>query len=258
MKGTEMSQAMPPPPMRPATANSASSDLAIAAIVCGAIGLCIPGVAVIGLLLGIVAMIKASPDRKGLPKIGTIISACAMVLNIVMLVLILRSVFLVSQDRVSRVQELSNLRQIATANYAFAMDNDNRSPNHAADLIEYLAGPNGDINSDPDLPVFFVSGDDPTLNPLTIDNPTPTEPYQFGSFIFIPLGGIKIDTLPDTSEIIIAYSAQPREVGGRFRGIAFLDGHAIIVSEEEFQAYLARHKEIVPPDMPRTWLPVTP
>ncbi|MFN3166479.1 MAG: hypothetical protein ACE37H_05385 [Phycisphaeraceae bacterium] len=223
------------------TTGGPAKRLGIAAIVCGGVGVLIPGLAIIGLILGVIGLIVAKPGLNKLPVIGTTVSGVAMFLNVVVLILI---AFMLPQIAAavapaSLVQEQQQLREIATGYYAWSVDNKGLFPAHAEDALLYL-------NNDSQVFVAPVDRGNPPA--LVRRDDMPMLPYTYGSFEFMPLAGVTTDSIRDPSTFLIAYSASPR---GRYRVVVFLDGHTDAVAEDEFQRVKQDTLDALPPAQER-------
>lgn len=131
----------PPAPAR-------MSGLAIASLVLGILGFCSGGLtAVVGLVLGILAMVKIRKSHGalrgfGLAVAGTAVSAVLMLLVPVMLGLFLPALAK-AQTRATSVMCMNNLKQLALGAMMYAGDNKERFPaatNWADALKTYVGG----------------------------------------------------------------------------------------------------------------------
>jgi len=207
------------------TTGGPAKGLGVAAVVCGGIGVLVPGLAIIGLILGIIGLIVAKPGLNRLPVIGTTVSGVAVFLNVFVLILIafMLPILASAVAPASHAQEQQQLREIATAYYAWSVDNKGLFPAHAEDALLYL-------NNDPQ--VFTAPADRSSPPKLMRDRDMPMRPYVYGSFEFMPLAGVTTDSVRQPSTFVIAYSASLRD---RRRVVVFMDGHTDLVAEGDFQ-----------------------
>ena len=108
----------------------------------------IPLTGLVGLILGIIALVKIAKNKeeltgKGLAIAGTIIGGIRAILLPFFIIAIFSTMPIIYQARNAALetQETSNLRQCGIALYHFAKDNDGNLPEELSELIEkdYLA-----------------------------------------------------------------------------------------------------------------------
>lgn len=221
----------------PATAG-AGKTLGVIAIVCGGVGICIPGMALVGLVLGVLGLMMSAAGQKKLPGIGAGVSGVTLLLNLALMVLILMPALRAAREAAYMQQEMSNLSQIGVAFTAYSIDNKGRHPEHASEVVNagYVY----------DTTIFTAPPADPATTALPAMGGDPTKPYTYGGFTFTPLGGFQDTDFMKPSTTIIAYSDQPRGVDGGYRAVLFADGHTEMVPEAEFPQRLAEHQRNVP------------
>ena len=226
----------------PPNTGGAGKTLGIIAIVCGGVGICIPGMALVGLVLGVLGLAMSATGQKKLPGIGTGVSGLTLLLNLAMIVLILIPALRAARESAQMAQEMSQLREIGSAFYAYAADNKDLCPPHASELLIYVSDPG----------VFTAPPADPTNTVLPGVGPGDdfTQPYTYGSFTFTPLAGIRTSQILEPSTTIIAYSDQPRGVSDEYRAVLFGDGHIERIDEADFPQLLAQANQHVPPVNP--------
>ena len=111
-----------------------TSGLAIASLVLGILGLCIPVVSSLtGLILGIVALRKIDASRgriggKGVAIGGMATSAATMLLVIPMMAGMLLPALDRAKEKANRINSVSNLKQIALAARLYANDHGDKFP----------------------------------------------------------------------------------------------------------------------------------
>ena len=118
-----------PPPV-PNAAPSKMSGLAIASLVLGILGICGGFTAVIGLILGIIAIVKINNSRGamagfGVALAGVIISALFMMLIPVAMLL---PALGAAKQRAMEIHSISNEKQLALAVRMYASDHNNHFP----------------------------------------------------------------------------------------------------------------------------------
>lgn len=111
--------------------------------------------------------------------------------------------------------EMEQLRQIGAGYAAWAIENKDTLPDHAADLLPYLG----------DESLYIAPPDGPGAFALVKSEDKPAEPYVYGSFDFMPTSGITISQINQPSRLVLAYSAEPRGPGDRYVAAPFADGH---------------------------------
>ena len=205
-----------------ASASGAPKGLGIAAIICGGVGLCVPGLAMVGLVLGVVGLAMVKPGGKQLPGIGAGVSGGALVLNLLLMIALLLPALGAARSAARMIEQQQQLREIGTAYTAYAIDHKGDYPDHAEDVLNYAGGTTD---------VFVAPGDDPATLPMTKPSAKPTKPYAYGSYEFMPLGGISFES---PSTLIIAYS-KPTGPDDRFIVAVFVDGSSDAFELAEFE-----------------------
>ena len=206
--------------------SGAPKGLGIASIICGGVGLCVPGLAFVGVILGVIGLAIAKPGGKKLPGIGTGVSGGVLVLNILLMVALLLPALNAARSEARMVQSLSNLRQISVSYHAYAADHNGRYPDHPEDLLPYAYG---------STDIFIAPGDDAATLTMTRPSTKPTRPFLYGSYEFMPLGGVSVDQIPGPGMFIIAYSNEPVGPDDRYIIAVFADGHAEALELNEFE-----------------------
>ena len=124
------------PPETPQT-KPPGKGLAIASLVCGIGGLLTCGLsAIVGVILGIVALVKMSKapatGGKGLAIAGVVVSGLGVLLIPVMgmLVAILLPAVSSARDQARKVAFMNNLRQLSVATMMYTTEQDGRLPPH--------------------------------------------------------------------------------------------------------------------------------
>jgi type II secretory pathway pseudopilin PulG len=148
----------PTPPPVPMAAPSKMSGLAIASLVLGILGICGGFTAVLGLILGIIAIVKINNSRgtlagHGIAIAGIIISALFMMaIPFAMLLPVLGA----AKQRALEIRSVSNEKQLALAIRIYAGDHNNQFPPAATwcDAINSIVG----------QPSVFVRPSDPANN----------------------------------------------------------------------------------------------
>jgi hypothetical protein len=123
-------------PMQPA---SAGKGWAIGALVCGILGICVPGLAIVGVILGVVALTKM--QSKGLAWAGLIVSIVAVVLNIfVVLIGILLPALGKARQSAQQIKSSTQVRGIVQACTIYAQNDPNGEMPPAAGWEDALIG----------------------------------------------------------------------------------------------------------------------
>lgn len=125
---------MTPPVPDPYPA-SPKTGMAVGALVCGILGFCIPGLGLVGLILGIVALTRAGGDParhggKGMAVAGLSLGAVSLVVVPVMALMI--SIMLPSLARAREIAKrtvcTTNMHAVGGALLSYASDNDGAFP----------------------------------------------------------------------------------------------------------------------------------
>jgi hypothetical protein len=140
-------QSASPPPIPLATAKPAeTSRMATSSLVLGILGFVTCGItAIIGLVLGIVSMVKINrePGRlkgKGVAQAGIIVSSIALLLMVIIGVLA-PTIIKTGRAKTDSLGCLINLKQISLAARMYSMDHDNVFPKDFISMSNELASP---------------------------------------------------------------------------------------------------------------------
>jgi hypothetical protein len=133
----------PPPSLQP----TKTSGLAIASLICGILGLFTCGIgAVIGLILGIVALTQVKKSHGalggfGIALAGTIVSALFLLMIPVQLAMVLPA-FAKAKQRAQTIQCVNNMKQLALAARIYSREHGDHFPPAATwcDAIKSYAG----------------------------------------------------------------------------------------------------------------------
>lgn len=171
----------PIPPPVPNAAPSKMSGLAIASLVLGLLGICGGFTAVIGLILGIIAIVKINNSRGtmagfGVALAGVIVSALFMLLIPVAMLL---PALAAAKQRAMEIRSINNEKQLAIAIKIYGGDHNNHFPPAATwcDAISTNVGqptafmrPNGDPASKCGYAFNAALGDkdENQVNPTTV------------------------------------------------------------------------------------------
>lgn len=126
----------PPPPAAPATSAAKTSGLAIASLVFGILGFCLPVVGgLTGLVLGLVGLGKIKKSAggltgRGLAVAGIVVSAASVLVHLAVAALIAITIPAVNQalEAAKATATTNNLKQLCTAAQMYATDNKDRLP----------------------------------------------------------------------------------------------------------------------------------
>jgi prepilin-type processing-associated H-X9-DG protein len=192
-----------------------SNGMAIASLVLGLLGFCIPGLGILAIVLGAIGMGKTRDPRvggKGLAIAGLVIGIVAT-MSIVLQIAILLPALSHAREAGNRVKCASNLRQIGLAVQMYANSNKGNFP--------------------PDLPTLFRSGQ---LSSVTLICPATnhtaasgTPAFQLGKDLSYVYVGSGLNWTAQ-SDVIVAYEPPsdhtPGLTGPRSGGnVLFADGH---------------------------------
>lgn len=109
--------------------NGAAKGLAIAALVCGIVGFCIPIAAIAALVCGIIALVKTRPGQpKGMAIAGTVMGGIGTVIIPVLLLAILVPVLAVARKQSNMIIDSVNLRMVETAASQYAIEHPGETP----------------------------------------------------------------------------------------------------------------------------------
>ncbi len=132
---------MPPqmPPSYQAFQGSPKMGMAIAALVCGILGFCILGLGLLGLILGIVAVVRANNDPvrhggKGM-AIGGICTGSVSLLIVPMMVAILLPSLARARELAKRTTCAANMRGLGVALLTYAAENNGAFPDDPAKAL---------------------------------------------------------------------------------------------------------------------------
>lgn len=199
---------------------SLSAGLAIAALICAILGLCVPGLGLVGLVLGIVAMVQASskPEThggKGMALAAIIIGAVSLVFSILSIGILLPALGKARQSA-RQLKSSVQLRQIDLALVSYAADNKGWLPEAGADWQSRLKA--------------YV------VDPGTFISPRSETATAADSYIYIP--GFNTDKSVNPSRAIVAYE-NPAHVPSRMVvSVAYLDGHVEAIAAADLQRTL--------------------
>jgi len=204
------------------------TGLATGALVCGIIGivtagLCAPA-GILGLVLGIIALVSASRDParhggKGLAVAGICTGAISMVLIPVVLVAILMPSLSRAREQARGVKCASNLHQIAMALFTYASDQSDLLPAGLPDVC----------------PRYLPSA-------VVLKCPSPCVAGRACDYYYVPLpAGQKFSRIRRPGVWIVAYE-DPGNHPRRGPNVLYLDGHVARLNEPQFSQELARFK----------------
>jgi prepilin-type processing-associated H-X9-DG protein len=197
-----------------------SSGLAIAALVCGIVGLIVPGVGLVGLILGIIALAQrktpADPG-KGMAIGGIVTGGLSLLCVPALLISILLPSLNRAREAANRIKCASNMRQIGLGLKLYANEFGGREYKYPPDLAHVLVSQ--DITAD-----VFVC---PSSNDDRMPQGTPVAQYaqllQHGSgccsYIYVP--GLT-DSAPADAVLLYEPIANHDGDGANF---LFADGH---------------------------------
>ena len=227
-----MTQYQNPVPYQTPGLPAKASGLAIAALVCGIVGLIVPGVGLVGLILGIVALMqRKTPDEpgKGLAITGIITGGLSLLCIPAILISILLPSLNRAREAANRIHCSSNMRQIGLAIKMYANEFGGREGKNPPDLAVVLA--TQDITPD----VFCC----PTSNdtPLTGTVATPqqlTAGSGVCSYVYVP--GL---TDYSSADAVLLYEPLTNHTGD---GCNFLyaDGHVDWIAKTQAQQIIAQ------------------
>jgi len=219
-----------------------SSGLAVAALVCACLGLCLPVVGLVGLILGIVAVSKASSSPQthggmGMGIAGIVVGALSLLTSIAVLFMsagILLPALGKARDSARQVKSSTQLRQIDLALANYANDNNGWFPPAGADWQSLIAVPS---------PGVFVS-------------PRDEHATAADSYIYIP--GFNLGKINNPGDAVIVYE-NPKYVTHGTISVGYADGHVVQISPDALKSWLnAMEKpgdEPKPPAAPRSTPP---
>ena len=199
-----------------------SNGMAIASLVLGLVGFCVPGLGIVAIILGAVGMNKARDARvggKGLAIAGLVLGIVATIFILPLLISILLPSLNRAREAGNRVKCASNLRQLGLAAMMYANENKGAYP--------------------PDLPTLYKA--DGQLDPHVLICPatthtaaTGTPSFQLGkdlSYVYVGNGL----TITAPMNAVVAYEQPadhtPGQKGPRSAGnVLFADGHVEFVT----------------------------
>ena len=191
-----------------------SSGMAIAALVCGILGLgCLPA-GIVGLVLGIIATIRATkePTRyggKGMAIAGICTGALgSMIIVPVVLILVLLPAQSRAREITKRAIDATNLRGIGQAMMVYAADNQNAFP--------------------PDLQTLIVEG---TCTPRQFIDPS--SGHQPPACDYFYVAGL---TSKDPADWIIAYS-DPNYHSGEGANVLYVNGTVQFMKDKPSETF---------------------
>ena len=213
----------PTPPIVPETTSQGASGreirtgLAITALICGIAGFCFPPLGLLGIVAGIVALVKASkrPQEyggKGLAIGGICTGGATFVIGTLiwaMVIAVMLPSFARARELSRRVVCSANLSGIGKALYTYANNNQDLFP--------------------PDLNVLVKSG---AITPQMLQCPSTESP----GYIYIT--GLTTDDNPDTP---IVYEALENH-GGEGGNILFVDSHVEFYNQQGYEKIIAPYK----------------
>lgn len=194
-----------------------SSALAIAALVCGCIGIFIPGVGIVAVILAIIALTRATmpPGAKGLAIAGLCVGAVSIITSLMCIGILLPALGKARQSA-RQLKSSTHVRQIGIALQSYAMVNKDWMPESADGLDRLVAS--------------GILAPEMLITPHAPDSSTT-------SYIYIPPSK-PISNYPSPERFVIAYE-NPLLVRGSVN-ILFLDGHVEPVSASQLNQMLAK------------------
>lgn len=216
-----MSQFSPQAQPRPA---GGSSGLAVAALVCGLIGLVVPGLGLVGIVLGVVALLRASTSGldKGL-AIGGIASGALSLLTAVMCIGLLLPAIGKARQTARELKSGAQVMHIGVALQMYAADNDNWMPETPDGLDRLVAAG--------------------TIGPETLVSPH-AEGGGGPSYIYVP-PGMPLDKAPNVSQVIVVY--ENPAIVPRVVNVLLMDGSVRQMTVAELTAHLSSQGAPPPP-----------
>ena len=209
------------------------SGLAIASLVCSVLAACFFPLAIVGIVLGTVAISKAKRQPppgagKGLAIAGIAVGCGMLVVGGVAMVVLVTGL---GRARIAAqyAVDMSNLGQITLAQHAYAADAGGYFPPHVGML---LSDDQQYISSDVFLSPANSGRTPPTWNGQFTDG----NRYRFGDYVFIRYEGELANTdHMDRSDAdsILAYGF-PMTPEDDMRNVSFVDGSAFRMSNLEF------------------------
>ncbi len=217
---------------------STMSNLARIALILGILSLCIVPLVIASLFvsplmiaalaLGIAAMVQVTYPKKSLAGKGMVLAG--IILGGTSIVLFLMVVLSTAMLHTSKNDvDLSNIKTIAIAMFAYASEHNDVLPEHPRDITPDLYGNARDI---------FIS---PFHDPNTVLDRGDSDgtAVRYGSYVFL-LCGESLDA-NDNSNAVLIYTAKTSDRQAK-RSVCFLDGGGTSMEESEFRALL-------PPDV---------
>lgn len=203
------------PQARPQPAGGVSG-LAVAALACGLIGLAVPGLGLVGVVLGVVALLRASTSGldKGL-AIGGVASGALGLLTTVMCIGLLLPAIGKARQTARELKSGTQVVHIGVALRMYAADNDNWMPETPDGLDRLVAAG--------------------TIGPETLVSPH----AQGGggpSYIYLP-PGVPLDKASNVSQVIVVY--ENPAIVPRVVNVLMLDGSVRQMTVGELNAHLS-------------------
>ncbi len=198
---------------------SLSIGLAIGALVCAILGLCVPGLGLVAIVLGIVALTQASSKPqthggKGMAIAAIIVGAVSLLFSILSIGILLPALGK-ARESARQLKSSTQLRGIDQALAMYASDNKGWLPEAGADWQARLASY--------------------SIDTAILTSPRSESATAADSYIYIP--GFKLDQVSNPSRAIVAYE-NPAHVPRGMISVAYLDGHVEAVRVAELQRTL--------------------
>lgn len=209
-----MSQFSHQPPAAPAARGS--SGLAIAALVCGCFGLIIPGLGIVAVILGIVALARAStpPGAKGMAIGGLAVGAVSLITSLMCIGILLPAIGKARQSA-RQLRSSVHITQMSVALHTYASANEDWFPESTDGLDRLVA-----------LGL---------LNSQSLASPHAGSSGVV-SYIYLPPAA-SITEYDNPEQVIVVY--ENPAIVPRGLNVLYLDGHMEIMSEPELNRRLA-------------------
>lgn len=197
------------------TNSKPTSGVAIASLVCSLMGLLIPGLGLIGLVLGIIALRHirkhGSRDGRGLAIAGVVIGTITLIIGVALGAGVLLPALREARQAARATMTQSNLKQISIGMAAYARDNKGYLPEVASGWQQRLSKYG--------------------LNGPTLESARAAETWTGPSLLYVSLPTALPD-VQDPSSVVIVYE-DPAIDPCSLVPVAFLDGSVRIISEHE-------------------------